>query len=70
MKTRASLRESTSGSPSNETFLALIEDAFRRLLEEPEARDHVTGFASGDVAFVATRGRPGGQAQDRERQMP
>ncbi len=42
-------------NPSYETFLALIEDAFRRLLEEPEARDHVAGFASGDVAFVVTR---------------
>ena len=41
--------------PANEGFLALIEDAFQRLLEEPEARDRVAGFASGDVAFVVTR---------------
>ena len=44
-----------SDDPANESFLALIEDAFRRLLEEPEAREHVAGFASGDVAFVVTR---------------
>lgn len=32
---------------ANRTFLALIEDAFARLLDEPEAPDHVAGFASG-----------------------
>lgn len=43
-----------TSDPSHETFLALIEDAFRRLLQEPEARD-VTGFAAGDVALKVTR---------------
>jgi hypothetical protein len=27
----------------------------RRLLDEPDAHLHVTGFAKGDVAFVLTR---------------
>ena len=30
-------------------------DAFRRLLDVPDAHLHVTGFAEGDVAFVLTR---------------
>ena len=36
-------------------FLALVDEAFRRLLAEPEAMKHVRGFAEGDVAFVLTR---------------
>jgi hypothetical protein len=33
---------------------------FRRLLDEPDAHLHVTGFAEGDVAFVLTRDGLGG----------
>lgn len=44
-----------SDDPAHETLLALVRDAFERLLEQPEAQDHVAGFASGDVAFVVTR---------------
>jgi hypothetical protein len=36
-------------------FLALVDDAFRRPLDEPDAHLHVTGFAEGDMAFVLTR---------------
>lgn len=49
------LHEGALDDPANETFLALITEAFERLLEEPEAREHVAGFAAGDVAFVVTR---------------
>jgi hypothetical protein len=38
-----------------ESFLALVDEAFRRLLDEPDAHLHVSGFAEGDVAFVLTR---------------
>ena len=34
---------------------ALVDEAFRHLMDEPDARLHVTGFAEGDVAFVLTR---------------
>ena len=44
-----------SDDPATRTFLALIEDAFARLLDEPEAREHLDGFAAGDVAFVLIR---------------
>ena len=37
-----------------DSFLALVDEAFRRLLDEPDAHLHVTGFAEGDVAFVLT----------------
>jgi hypothetical protein len=37
------------------SFLALVDDAFHRLLNEPDAHLHVSGFAEGDVAFVLTR---------------
>ena len=39
----------------NESFLALVDKAFRRLMDESDAYLHVTGFAEGDVAFVLTR---------------
>ena len=39
----------------NDSFLAVVDEAFRRLLDEPDAHLHVTGFAEGDVAFVLTR---------------
>jgi hypothetical protein len=38
-----------------EFFLALVDEAFRRLLDEPDAHLHVSGFAEGDVAVVLTR---------------
>jgi hypothetical protein len=38
-----------------DSFLALVDEAFRRLLDEPDADLHVTGFAEGEVAFVLTR---------------
>jgi hypothetical protein len=38
-----------------DSFLALVDEAFRRLLDEPDAHLHVTGFAQRDVAFVLTR---------------
>ena len=38
-----------------DSFLALVDEAFRRLIDEPDAHLHVTGFAEGDVAFVLTR---------------
>jgi hypothetical protein len=37
------------------SFLALVDEAFRRLLDEPDAFLHVTGFTAGEVAFVLTR---------------
>jgi hypothetical protein len=36
------------------SFLALVDEAFGRLMDEPEAFLHVTGIAEGDVAFVLT----------------
>jgi quercetin dioxygenase-like cupin family protein len=36
-------------------LLTLVDEAFRRLLDEPDAHLHVTGFAAGDVAFMLTR---------------
>jgi hypothetical protein len=36
-------------------FLALVDEAFCRLLDEPDAHLHVTGFAEGEVAFVLAR---------------
>jgi hypothetical protein len=38
-----------------DSFLALVDEAFRRLMDEPDAHLHVSGFAEGDVAFVLTR---------------
>ena len=38
-----------------DSFLALVGEAFRRLLDEADAHLHVTGFAEGEVAFVLTR---------------
>jgi hypothetical protein len=38
----------------SESFLALVDEAFRRLLDEPDAHLHVRGFAEGDVVFVLT----------------
>jgi hypothetical protein len=35
----------------SESFLALVDEAFDRLMDEPEALLHVTGFAEEDVAF-------------------
>jgi hypothetical protein len=35
--------------------VALVDEAFGRLMDEPDAFLHVTGFAEGDVAFVLTR---------------
>jgi hypothetical protein len=32
-----------------ESFLALIQEAFGRLMDEPDAHLRVTGFAQGDV---------------------
>ena len=32
-----------------DSFLALVDEAFRRLLDESDAHLHVTGFAEGDV---------------------
>jgi hypothetical protein len=37
------------------SILALVDESFRRLLDEPDAYLHVTRFAEGDVAFVLTR---------------
>jgi hypothetical protein len=39
----------------SDSFLALVDEAFHRLLDEPDAQLHVSGFAEGDVAFVLTR---------------
>ena len=50
-----SLRAEDPEDPTGSAVLALVEDAFARLLDEPETREHVAGFASGDVAFVVTR---------------
>ena len=38
-----------------DSFLAPVDEAFRRLLDEPDAHLHVTGFAEGNVAFVLIR---------------
>ena len=38
-----------------DSFLALVDEAFRRLLNQPEAMDHMRGFADEDVVFVLTR---------------
>ena len=38
-----------------DSFLTLVDEAFRHLMDEPDAHLHVTGFAEGDVAFVLTR---------------
>ena len=38
-----------------DSFLTLVDEAFRRLLDEPDALLHVTGFAERSVAFVLTR---------------
>ena len=38
-----------------DSFLALVDEAFGRLMDEPDAHRHVSGFAEGDVAFVLTR---------------
>jgi hypothetical protein len=38
-----------------DSFLALVDEAFRRLMDEPNAHLHVSGFAAGDVAIVLTR---------------
>jgi hypothetical protein len=35
--------------------LVLFDEAFRRLLDEPDSHLHVSGFAEGDMAFVLTR---------------
>jgi hypothetical protein len=37
----------------DDSFLALVDESFRRLLDEPDAHLHVTGLAEGDVVFVA-----------------
>jgi hypothetical protein len=37
------------------SFLALVDEAFGRLMDEPDAHLHVAGFAEGDVAFVLSR---------------
>ena len=41
-----------------DSFLALVDETFRRLLDEPDAHLHVTGIAEGDVAFALTRDGP------------
>ena len=38
-----------------ESFLTLVDEAFRSLLDEPDAHLQVAGFAEGEVAFVLTR---------------
>jgi hypothetical protein len=38
-----------------DSFLALVDEAFRRLLDEPDAHLHVAGSTEGDAAFVLTR---------------
>jgi hypothetical protein len=43
------------GGDLADSFLALVDEAFGRLMDEPDARLHVTGFAEGHVAFVLTR---------------
>ena len=37
------------------SFLALVDEAFRRLMDEPDAHLQVTVFAEGEAAFVPTR---------------
>jgi hypothetical protein len=43
------------GDDLADSFLALVDEALRRLVDEPDALLHVSGFAEGDVAFVLTR---------------
>ena len=43
------------GEAGGDSFLALVDEAFSRLMDEPVAYLHVAGFAEGDVAFVLTR---------------
>ena len=52
---RATLGRMSDHADLAESFLALVDEAFRRLLDGPDAHLHVTGFAEGDVAFVFTR---------------
>jgi len=66
---RTVTRESRTGSPGplrwdhapmadrddfTASFLAMVDEAFGRLMDEPDAHLHVAGFAEGDVAFVLT----------------
>ena len=56
----SSTRDGRHGAPADRddpsaSFLALVDEAFRRLLDEPDAHLHVTGFAEGNVAFMLTR---------------
>ena len=43
------------GEAGGDSFLALVDETFSRLMAEPDAHLHITGFAEGDVAFVWTR---------------
>jgi hypothetical protein len=38
-----------------QSFLALVDEAFRRLVDEPDAHPDVTWFPAGAVAFVLAR---------------